>query len=510
MKARIRFRRFFVPNSLRFQLLSRSLLMMAVLLLIIGLFQYVFMRGFIYENEASSIQNQIKSVPPDAWAQMAGNGTDNIVKPDYPDKGTPNVKAPSENPANGFKPGHFFFLPESTIALIDGEGNFSVISNSSLNVGTPPKLAEQDYQDAMSLNHKVIYKIIDQAVGGEQLVVLQPIQMRGPLVEVIEVSVSTKPLRDMLIQQLLIFLSLSLLALIGGMLAFIPVLRKTLVPLSKMVDTVEQIDAGNLAERLPVKQGQLEIDRLAISFNGMLERLESSFEAEKEAKEQMRRFVADASHELRTPLTSIHGFLEVLLRGAMNQPDKLHKSLKSMYAESERMKKLVQDLLLLAKLDRSPMSQLTEGELDGIFKEMAPQLRLLAGNRKVSLRLTTDLRCRFDQDKMKQVLLNLFHNAVQYTDAEKGDIQLSLDKVADGVELTVRDNGSGIPEEHLPYLFDRFYRSDPSRARKYGGAGLGLAITKSIIELHGGTIRVESTVEEGTVFYVWLPALDEQ
>ncbi len=149
----------------------------------------------------------------------------------------------------------------------------------------------------------------------------------------------------------------------------------------------------------------------------------------------------------------------------MDQPDKLHKALKSMYTESERMKKLVQDLLLLVRLDRSPMAQLTEGELDGIIKEMAPQLRMLAGNRKVSLRLTSDLRCRFDADKIKQVLLNLFHNAVQYTDPEKGHIQLSLDKVSNGVELTVSDNGAGILEEHLPYLFDRFYRSDPSRAR---------------------------------------------
>lgn len=494
-------------NSLRFQLLSRSLLLMAVLLVVIGLFQYVFMQGFIYQSQATSIQNQIRSVPPDAWQQMASNSSVNI--PDIiPDNSPAN--ASSGDPANGFKHGPFFFIPDSTITLIDGEGNFSVISNSSMNVGTPPKLAEQDYQDALHSKHGLTYKVLNQTVGGEQLIVLQPIQMRGHLPGVIQVSVGTKPLKEMLIQQLVTFLALSLLALIGGMLAFIPVLRKTLVPLSKMVDTVEQIDAGNLAERLPVEQGQMEIDRLAVSFNGMLERLESSFEAEKEAKEQMRRFVADASHELRTPLTSIHGFLEVLLRGAMDQPDKLHKSLKSMYAESERMKKLVQDLLLLAKLDRSPMIQLSEGELNSIIKEMAPQLRLLAGNRKVSLQLYPDLRCQFDPDKMKQVLLNLFHNAVQYTDPEKGDIQLSLDKVADGVELTVRDNGSGIPEEHLPYLFDRFYRSDPSRARKYGGAGLGLAITKSIVELHGGAIRVESIAEEGTVFYVWLPALNKQ
>ncbi|WP_243454335.1 sensor histidine kinase [Desulfosporosinus fructosivorans] len=487
-------------NSLRFQLLSRSLLLMAVLLLIIGLFQFVLMREFIYQNKALSLQSQVQAVPADAWNQLASDRLDSI--PDNgPDKGM------GLNPRNGHNRFPFFFLPDTTFAFVDGEGNFSELSNSQANVGTPPKLAEQDYQDALSASSRLNYKIVNQNEGGEQLLVLQPIGAKGHLEGLIQVSVSTEPLKDMLIRQLLIFLSLSLLALIGGMLAFIPVLRKTLVPLSKIVDTVEQIDVGNLAERLPVEQGQMEVDRLAVSFNGMLERLELSFEAEKEAKEQMRRFVADASHELRTPLTSIHGFLEVLLRGAMDQPDKLHKALKSMYTESERMKKLVQDLLLLVRLDRTPMVQLTEGELDGIIKEMAPQLRVLAGNRKVSLRLTSDLRCRFDADKIKQVLLNLFHNAVQYTDPEKGHIELSLDRVADCVELTVRDNGSGIPDEHLPYLFDRFYRSDPSRTRKHGGAGLGLAITKSIVDLHGGTIRVISVKGEGSIFSIDLPAI---
>ena len=509
MKLQNPFRRLFAPNSLRFQLLSRSLLLIAVLLVIIGLFQYVFMQRFIYENKALSIQSQIQGIPPYAWDLMAGNNSDFIpdkpVKPDLPENGPPDTS--SEDPDHRFNHGPFFFL-DSSIVLIDSEGNYSVISNSSINVETPPKLSGQDYQNAMHSQQRLNYKVLNQSSGDEQLIVLQPIQTKGHLLELVQVSLDTKPLKDMLIQQLFIFLSLSLLALIGAMLAFIPVLRKTLVPLSKIVETVEQINVGNLAERLPVEQGQLEIDRLAVSFNGMLERLEASFEAEKEAKEQMRRFVADASHELRTPLTSIHGFLEVLLRGAMNQPDKLDKSLKSMYAESERMKKLVQDLLLLAKLDRSPMIELSVGELDGMIKEMAPQLRVLAGTRKVSLRLTSNLRCRFDEDKMKQVLLNLFHNAVQHTDSENGAIQLSLETSVGGVELSVSDNGSGIPEEHLPYLFDRFYRSDSSRTRKYGGAGLGLSITKSIVEHHGGRIRVESVIGEGTTFYVWLPTSD--
>lgn len=481
-------------NSLRFQLLSRSLLLMAVLLVIIGLVQYVFMRGFIYQNKALSVRSQILSISPDAWKKFVWES---------PGEMTHNSE---EKPSgNGVSRVPFFALQDSTIAFYDMYGTFTVLSDTSVNGETPPKFAEREYQDVMRSKLGLTYKVSKQASGSEQLIVLQPIKTRDHLVGVVQVSLSTSPLRDILTRQLLTFLLISLLALIGGLLAFIPVLRKTLVPLSKMVDTVEQIDAGNLAERLPIEQGQVEIDRLADSFNGMLERLETSFEAEKEAKEQMRRFVADASHELRTPLTSIHGFLEVLLRGAMNQPDKLHRSLTSMYAESERMKKLVQDLLLLAKLDRSPNVQLNEGVLDEIIKEMAPQLRLLAGNRKVSLRLTSDLKCRFDEDKMKQVILNLLHNAVQHTDPEKGEIQISLATASGGVELSVRDNGSGITQVHLPKLFDRFYRSDSSRTRKYGGAGLGLAITKSLVELHGGTIRVESFAEEGTSFHVWLP-----
>lgn len=511
MEIRDRFRRFFAPHSLRFQLLSRSLLLLAVLLAIIGIFQYVFMREFIYQNTASSIRNQISAVPPGAWEQMAGSSGDasgNATEGSYPGLEGRNHFGVFPNDLSGGGHGHspFFMLSYSTIAFIDLNGNFFGLSDSLTDGGTPPKLPEQDYQNALQHKPGQFYEIMNVNPGGEQMFVLQPVGPQGHYDGVLQVSISTKPLQDMLLRQLVVFLVLAFLALIGGMFAFIPVLRKTLVPLSNMVRKVEQIDAGNLAERLPVEQGQMEIDSLAVSFNGMLGRLESSFAAEKEAKEQMHRFVADASHELRTPLTSIHGFLEVLLRGALNQPDKLEKSLRSMYAESERMKKLVQDLLLLAKLDRSPNIQLIDGELDGVIIEMASQLRVLAGNRKVTLALAEHLRCRFDEDKMKQVLLNLFHNAVQHTDPDTGEIELSLVSAAGDVELAVRDNGSGIPKEHLPHVFDRFYRSDSSRTRKYGGAGLGLAITKSIVELHGGAIGADSVPGKGSVFYVRIPA----
>lgn len=500
MMKRFSFKKFFEPNSLRFQLLSRSLFFLAIILLFIGLFQYVFMRGFIFDSTASSIKSQMLTLPREAWAQMILHSE---INPDANVGSIAGGVTPGRNQNNDSNRLPFALL-DSTISFVDLNGNVSVLNNS-LKGGTPPHLEIQDYQNALQPQQRIDYKVVNSSDGDEKLVVLNPLELRGYTIGLIQVSLSTKSLKAVLFRQLLIFLLLSLLALIGGLIAFGAVLKRTLVPLSNIVDTVERIDAGNLAERLPAEQGQMEIDRLAVSFNGMLERLESSFEAEKEAKEQMRRFVADASHELRTPLTSIHGFLEVLLRGAMNQPDKLRKSLNSMYTESERMKKLVQDLLLLAKLDRSPNLELVERELDGLILEMESQLRMLAGDREVEFELAPEMRTRFDVDKIKQVILNLFHNAVQHTDAMKGRIKVSLKCVNEGIELAVKDNGVGIPEEHIPHLFERFYRSDSSRTRRYGGAGLGLAITQSLVELHGGTIRVESKVGEGSTFVVWIP-----
>ncbi|MNM88082.1 putative sensor histidine kinase TcrY [compost metagenome] len=298
---------------------------------------------------------------------------------------------------------------------------------------------------------------------------------------------------------------LSVLALAGGLLLYIPVLRRTLVPLSRMVEVVQQTDAGNLAERFPTAQGQIEIDRLSTSFNGMLERLELSFEAERESKELMRQFIADASHELRTPLTSIHGFLEVLLRGAADNPQKLQAALTSMHGESRRINRLVEDLLLLTKLDQAPQLQLTEIRLDALLREMEPQLLMLAGQRKVRFDLTAHVKAAADPDKMKQVVLNLFHNAVQHTHETGGVITVSLNVSKEQAELTAHDNGSGINPEHLPHIFDRFYRSESSRTRKSGGAGLGLSITRSIIEAHKGTISAKSEPGQGTSFQITLP-----
>ncbi|QYR22794.1 HAMP domain-containing histidine kinase [Paenibacillus sp. sptzw28] len=491
-------KRWFMPRSLRYQLLTRSLFILAALFILIGLMQSWLMRDFLYRNQANSLESQLMSMPKQLFGDPHPERHSFKSRPGPKDDGAPGEP---EKPT--------LFLSDTSLAIIGFDGSFTDISGGQS--GTPsPRLTEPEYTEIKNelLKHvHVNYKLVQDPTGMEQLVVYSLVGPPNNPEGLSQMGAATSPLKQVMMQQLVIFACLSVLALGGGMALYMPVLRRTLIPLSRIVRAVEQTDSGNLTERLPDHQGQEEIDRLSVSFNGMLERLDTSFEAERMANERMRRFIADASHELRTPLTSIHGFLEVLLRGAATNSEQLYGALNSMHSESRRINKLVEDLLLLSKLDQAPQLRLTEGGLDHLIREMEPQLQVLAGNRSVRFHLAENVRGKFDLDKIKQVLLNLFHNAVQHTDPERGVITVSLEIAKGKAELTVRDNGPGIGKEHLPKVFERFYRSDSSRTRKYGGAGLGLSISKSIIEAHDGSIDVESTPGEGTAFRCTLPIL---
>ncbi|MCI3923977.1 HAMP domain-containing histidine kinase [Paenibacillus sp. TRM 82003] len=476
------------PGTLRAQLLLRSLFILAAMLAVVGISQYIVMQKFLLSNQAETIDRQMESFPRGMWEMALGMN-----------EGKGDADRMAARP--------MLFLPDASLAFVDLNGNMRVLVLND-EAGDIQPLKSSDYIEALDRRGRApFYRLAKDELGRTQLVVLSPVDIRGRTVGIAQVSMPVEPLRRELMRQLLLFLALSAGALIAGLFAFLPVLRRTLIPLSRMIHKVERIDSGSLNERLPIAGTQAEIDRLSSSFNRMMERLETSFDAEREAKEQMRRFVADASHELRTPLTSIHGFLEVLLRGAAHQPDQLERALKSMYSESGRLNKLVRDLLLLARLDRTPDIQPSRGSLGKTVGEMESQLRMLAGSRRVDFDLDETAACAFDADKLKQVVLNLFQNAVQHTDPNDGVIGLSVrSNEAGEVALTVRDNGSGMEADHLQHIFERFYRVDGSRARIYGGAGLGLAITKSIVDLHGGRIRVASAPGDGTEFIVTLPA----
>jgi len=296
----LRLKKLLFPRSLRYQLLARTLFILAFILLVIGFVQYLAMKDFLYRNEAQTLSARLMSLPHDIGVNLEMGASD----PRH-----------DNNEANNLQHGgKFFFLQDMSLALIDNNGNYKdLLESSSIQA---PKLSKEDYKTLEEdfFNHQnVQYQIVKNSKGIEQLIVFKPVGIKpedtpNQVPSILQLGTNTAPLQHVLFQQLFIFIILSIMALAIGLLIYLRVLRHTLIPLSKIVSTVKKTNAGNLAERLPVEQGQKEIDHLAVSFNAMLQRLEESFEYERETKEQMRRFIADASHELRTPLTSITVF----------------------------------------------------------------------------------------------------------------------------------------------------------------------------------------------------------
>jgi two-component system OmpR family sensor kinase len=486
------------PHSLRYQLLTRSMLILAVLLLLIGIVQYVVLQQFLYRSQINSIENRLQAVPLRAWEMLInGNGETRGVR------------------------GAFNAFQErgTTISIIDSAGNvFPILSHlpgeeddsrwndMKSSREEIPQLTPSEYQEAFASSKKLKNVRIVQAENRHKhLFMLYPIGTSDQILRLVQVTYNLKMIDMTLLRALWTFLIGAFLALLAGLFTYLATIRRTLGPLSNIIYQVKQINAGNLDQRIPELREQQEVAELASSFNEMLSRIETSFIAEKEAKETMRRFIADASHELRTPLTSIHGFLEILLRGAAKNPEQLEQSLKSMYRESERINKLVLDLLSLAKFDQKPKLMKTRFSLGSILQEMEPQLRLIAEQRQVLLQITRDELLDVDTDRIKQLILNIFQNAVTHTDAVQGRIEVTIDADTHYAILQISDNGQGIDPQHLPHIFERFYREESSRSRQTGGAGLGLSIVMSIVELHQGDIEVTSQLNMGTTFIVKLP-----
>jgi signal transduction histidine kinase len=242
---------------------------------------------------------------------------------------------------------------------------------------------------------------------------------------------------------------------------------------------------------LPEPEGRDEVAALIRSLNRMMARLESTWQAQ-------TQFVADASHELRTPITAILGHVNFLLRRTPLTPQQ-RESLEVIARESERMKKLVGDLLELSKsgswkIQMGPVHVLTL--LEQIQEDYAKSFE-----GRIELEAPEHLWVQGDPERLHQVLANLVSNAIK---ARATRVRLVARDVSAGVVIRVEDNGEGIPAEHLPHLFERFYRVDKARDRERGGTGLGLAIVKNIVEAHGGRVWVESAVGKGTTFSVSL------
>jgi heavy metal sensor kinase len=274
-------------------------------------------------------------------------------------------------------------------------------------------------------------------------------------------------------------------------------LSRGLAPLRRVAETAERIIAsGDVSQRVETDRAEDEVGRIATSFNEVVAKIESLLLAQK-------RLLADTSHELRNPLTVVRtnvDFLAKDLDAATRQ-----EVAEETEREIRRMIALVEDLMALSKAESTQPVRMEPVRLDRLAREAVERLLPLAGGRAIDL-LESEARpvVRGDEDRLRQVLINLITNAIRYTDPG-GRIEVGVERRDGNGVVVVRDNGIGIAAEHLPHLFDRFYRVDSARSRSTGGSGLGLAIVKAIVDAHGGRVEVESRVGEGSAFRVRIP-----
>jgi heavy metal sensor kinase len=319
----------------------------------------------------------------------------------------------------------------------------------------------------------------------------------GPLV--VQAATSLSTIDQELTELLTVLLFAGPLALVCALGGGYVLARHALRPVDRMVQTADQITATRLDRRIEVTNSDDELGRLARTLNGMIARLERSFE-------EIRRFTADAAHELRTPLAVLRNEAEVALR-LPREPEQYRAVLEDQLEELERLSRLADRLLFLCREDAGlvPIAR-QPVDLRDVVEDVAEHMRVVATERGVKLPAAGVAPCTVegDEDLLRRLLFNLVDNAIKFTPTG-GTVTIETTRGNGEAQIVVTDSGIGIATEHLPHVFQRFYRVDAARGSERDGTGLGLAIARSIAEAHGGSIAIESTVGIGTRAIVTLP-----
>ena len=490
-----------VPVGL--QLSALYTLVLVATLALLGSVLYIQLDGFLVQDTAARLE---RARQPFLARQEASSDP---FRTDARGFGPPSAFTRSGNPDR--VPG---FLvrgltgPDVTVAVLDTQGQV-LTSTLAYEGGAPRPLPALPAGWLTGLGNTGAKQwVLPDPAGGRQLVVLQTLTIPGtadtaPLPLLLEQAASLAA-ADAVLNQVRLYLVLGILAgTILGVGAGLALTRLVLRPLDRMARTAEAIAGGDLARRLRLPGGHNEIARTGHAFDHMVDRLAAALEAQ-------RRFIADASHELRTPLTSLEGLSEMLLIGADRGDSRaVQRTVRSMHSELGRLSRLVADLLTLSRLDGAAPLHLGPVDAGRLIAEVAAQMAPLAAGQGVALQSEAlgPVLVQAEPDKLKQVLLNLVDNAVRYTPAG-GKVRLVAtgDPATATGRLQVLDTGPGIDPADLPHLFERFYRGDPSRSRTTGNSGLGLAIARTIVQAHGGTITAQTPAGGGAVFTVVLPA----
>ena len=283
------------------------------------------------------------------------------------------------------------------------------------------------------------------------------------------------------------------------------VLRLGIRPLAAMASTAGEIAAGDLSRRVEHVDERTEAGRLGVAFNSMVTEIEEAFREREASESRLRQFAADASHELRTPLTSIRGYADLWQAGGLREPGQLDQAMRRLSDEGARMGTLVEDLLLLARLDQQRPFDRGPVRLDVLARDGVADALAVEPGRPITVD-ATEVTVHGDEERLRQVVGNLLANARVHTPATTPvTVTVSTDVAAGLARLEVADEGPGMAPDVAAHVFERFYRGDTSRDRATGGSGLGLSIVDAVVRAHGGHARVESTPGAGSRFVVELP-----
>jgi two-component system OmpR family sensor kinase len=329
-----------------------------------------------------------------------------------------------------------------------------------------------------------------------------------------DVLVQAQPLTDqdstlhtLFLTELAVTAGAIVLALFGGWW----LVRLGLRPLEDVEATADAIAAGNLDQRVPGADEPTEVGRLARALNVMLERIQNAFDARvrsesrlKQNEQHLRQFVADASHELRTPIAAVSAYAELFERGAGTRSEDLPRIAAGIRIETERMDRLVSDLLTLARLDEGVPMEREPVELVALVSEGVRTATAVGPAWPVQFWAPHPVEVTGDKDRLRQVVDNLLANVRAHT-PEGTTTTVRVDQIGDQAEIEVRDTGPGMPGDEANRIFERFYRSDPARSRMRGGSGLGLSIVAAIVEAHGGTVTASSAPGQGMTVTVRIP-----
>lgn len=301
----------------------------------------------------------------------------------------------------------------------------------------------------------------------------------------------------------LLFVMMAVSDVIGVLVSFFAgyfITGRALRPVDYMVREVHAIDEKKLNKRLSISGNNDELSMLAATFNDMLDRLEDYFK-------RQNAFISNVSHELRTPLSVLKGYIELIDRWGKDNKDVLEESIGALKKEEQEMEILIERLLMLARGDNKTLN--INKKLFNVYEliaEIVRDAKVIFNEKSIEIFCHKNLEVNADRNLIKELLRIILDNALKYTDID-GNIKIYAEEVDKNVAVIIKDDGIGIPEEEIPYVFDRFYRVDKARSKETGGMGLGLSIAKLIVELHGGSIEVKSKLNEGSEFKITIPKI---